>query len=214
MHSQLAILRTTAKDCEIADKNNLLDRFERRIGSLAQLNDSWHNWVEQSILCKTEDVPVKERATQVLLRYLYWGNQIKKSKKKENLKSFYQNLADQAKKKLDAHPLTQELLNRDWVCWSNAMVIKYQRATSQIEGRNAQLSEHYFCARGIRKSHINPLTVIHNYWIKRSDHTTAAERLCDYKPPDLFEYILERMGGPPLPRNRKTRMDVLVPQTA
>ena len=45
------------------------------------------------------------------------------------------------------------------------------------------------------------LTVIHNFGIKRQDGTTAAERLFGEKFPDIFEWIVERIGD--LPRARE-----------
>ncbi|MBT8338705.1 MAG: hypothetical protein HKP58_00835 [Desulfatitalea sp.] len=46
------------------------------------------------------------------------------------------------------------------------------------------------------------LTVVHNYYIKRRDGTTAAERFFEAKPDDLFEYLLDHMDYPVRPRNR------------
>jgi hypothetical protein len=114
------------------------------------------------------------------------------------------------KKLLYADPLTKEYLQDDWINWAQSMVLKYQRSSSAIEGRNARLTQHYFSARGIRRSHINSLTILHNFWIKRRDKTTAAERLCGFKPPDLFEYILENMCDIPLPRKRKRKVAFVI----
>ena len=80
------------------------------------------------------------------------------------------------------------------------MAAKYQRTTSAIEGRNARLSQHYFATRGVNKDHVNSLTVLHNFWIKRDDGTSAANRLCGVDPPDFFEWLLGYMQDIPLPR--------------
>ena len=125
----------------------------------------------------------------------------RKSKKKERLKSYYQDLVEKAKAPLEAHPLTEDHLTEDWMSWAKAMALKYQRTTSAIEGRNARLAQHYFSSRGVRRTHIKSLTIIHNFWIKRDDNSTAAQRLCGFKPPDLFEWLLKNMRELPLPRN-------------
>lgn len=72
----------------------------------------------------------------------------------------------------------------------------FQRSSSCVEGRNGQLSlrHHSFHSLGGRK--IFSLTVLHNFWLKRPDETTAAERFFEAKPRDLFAYLLARL---PLP---------------
>jgi len=210
LHTELKKFRSIAQVCEIKDKENLLDRFGNRIEAAAQLNDSWHLWVEQSVLCKTNNPAIKEWATEFLLPYFYYKEQLRKAKKKALLRNHYKKVLKKSKKILYAHPLSKEYLHDDWISWAQSMALKYQRSNSAIEGRNARLTQHYFAARGIRRSHINSLTVLHNFWIKRKDKTTAAERLCSFKPPDLFEYILENMGAIPLPRKRKSKMALAI----
>ena len=182
LHQQFKILRTTLHKCEINDKRNLLDRFNRRIKASSQLNDLWHQWVQQSIFCKTNNSEIQTWAIHYLLPFVYWKEQLRKSKRKERLKSHYQLLMTKAKAQLDKHELTEKHLTDDWLSWAQAMAIKYQRTTSAIEGRNARLAHHYFSARGVKSSHVKSLTILHNFWIKRHDKTTAAERLFGFKP--------------------------------
>ena len=99
--------------------------------------------------------------------------------------------------------MTINNLNNEWKHWGKAMSLKYQRTTSAVEGRNARLSYHYFSSKGIRANHVKLLTTIHNFWLKRSDNTTACERLCGIKPPDLFEWLLTQMNPMPTPRQRQ-----------
>jgi len=47
--------------------------------------------------------------------------------------------------------------------------------------------------------------VIHNYGLKRKDGTTAAMRFFDNDFPDLFSWLLDEMGGLPLPRKARGR---------
>ncbi len=201
LHEQLQNLKTITEQCKINDKRELLKRFEGRITLSARLNDLWHGWVDQALLCKTQCPELIGWVKHTLLPVAYLKEQLRKSRKKPRLKSYYQNLVDEAKVRLENDPLTAEYFTEEWMAWSNGIALKYQRSTSAIEGRNARLAHHYFSARGIRPEHISSLTHIHNFWIKRADGTTAAERLCGYKPPDLFEYILKNMPPLPLPRN-------------
>jgi hypothetical protein len=49
---------------------------------------------------------------------------------------------------------------------------------------------------------LKALTVIHNYYLERPDGTTAAERLYENRPIDMFEWLLEKMASPPRPRSK------------
>lgn len=75
--------------------------------------------------------------------------------------------------------------------------------SSPVEGRNGYLSRIHHGGRGLSERRLQVLTVIHNFALKRSDGSTAAERLFGRQFPDLFESIVEHMGELPLPR--KTR---------
>ena len=44
--------------------------------------------------------------------------------------------------------------------------------------------------------------LMHNYYIKRRDGTTAAERFFEAKPNDLFEFLLNNVDYPARPRNQ------------
>jgi hypothetical protein len=48
--------------------------------------------------------------------------------------------------------------------------------------------------------------VIHNYGIKREDGTTAAMRLFNAEFPDLFSWVLDKMGELPLSRKGRERL--------
>jgi uncharacterized protein DUF6399 len=78
----------------------------------------------------------------------------------------------------------------------------FQRSSSCVEGRNAQLALRHQGIHRLSNRHLQALTVMHNYYIKRRDGTTAAERLFEAKPNDLFEFLLDRMNYPARPRNR------------
>ncbi len=81
----------------------------------------------------------------------------------------------------------------------------FQRSSSCVEGRNAQLSLHHHGMHRISDEKLGALTVIHNYYIKRADDTTAAERFLGSKHNDLFECLLENMDFPARPRKRMAR---------
>ena len=77
----------------------------------------------------------------------------------------------------------------------------FQRSSSCVEGRNAQLTLKYHNLHRLSKRKLNALTVIHNFHLRRSDGTTAAQRFFKQTHDNLLKTILERM--PALSRPRK-----------
>jgi hypothetical protein len=77
----------------------------------------------------------------------------------------------------------------------------FQRSSSCVEGRNAQLSLRHHGMHRLSEQKLNALTVIHNYYLKRPDGTTAAERFYENKPIDMFEWLLGKMPQVPRPKN-------------
>jgi Family of unknown function (DUF6399) len=76
----------------------------------------------------------------------------------------------------------------------------FQRSSANVEGRNGSLSRRNHQLRGLdlpRKREC--LTAIHNFFLTRSDGTTAAERFFGQKPRSMFASILESVELPPAP---------------
>lgn len=79
----------------------------------------------------------------------------------------------------------------------------FQRSSSCVEGRNAQLSLRHHGMHRLSDQKLKALTVIHNYYLRRPDGTTAAERFFENRPIDLFEWLLDNMPLPPRPRSKR-----------
>lgn len=69
----------------------------------------------------------------------------------------------------------------------------FQRSSSCLEGRNGYLSLRHHGLHHLSDRKLGALTVIHNYFTSRPDHTTAAERLFNKKPRDLFEHLTKTL---------------------
>ncbi len=78
----------------------------------------------------------------------------------------------------------------------------FQRSSSCVEGRNAQLSLRHHGMHRLSDRKLKALTVIHNYYLRRPDGTTAAERFYENKPNDIFEWLLNNMTLPARPRSK------------
>ena len=93
-----------------------------------------------------------------------------------------------------------QLDQQQWWNWAVWMVTKFQRSSSPVEGRNGYLSQVDHNRRGLSTKRLQVSTVIHNFYLKRSDGTTAAQRLFGRNFPDLFEYLVEHIRELPQPR--------------
>ena len=76
----------------------------------------------------------------------------------------------------------------------------FQRSSSNVEGRNGYLSLRNHQLRGLDHPRKRVcLTAMHNFFLTRSDGTTAAERFFGQKPRSMFAAILESVEIPPAP---------------
>jgi len=78
----------------------------------------------------------------------------------------------------------------------------FQRSSSCVEGRNAQLSLRHHGVHRLSARRLKALTVVHNYYIKNKEGTTAAKRFFEAEHNDLFQWLLDRMDFPARPRKR------------
>ena len=81
----------------------------------------------------------------------------------------------------------------------------FQRSSSCVEGRNGQLSLRHHSFHRLSNKKLSALTAVHNFFIKRADGTTAAERFFDNKPRDMFEFLLETLSIPGRPAKKRRR---------
>ena len=81
----------------------------------------------------------------------------------------------------------------------------FQRSSSCVEGRNAQLSLRHHGIHRLSEERLMALTVVHNFHVKRPDGTTPAQRFFESDHANLFEWLVENMGYPARPRKRSDR---------
>jgi len=79
----------------------------------------------------------------------------------------------------------------------------FQRSSSCVEGRNGQLSLRHHSFHRLSDRKLAALTSVHNFFIKRTDGTTAAERFFDTKPRAMFEFLLEKVDLPGRPAKKR-----------
>lgn len=186
----------------IADNRNTMKTFRNQIQPLAVTVSCWWLWVWETLAKLAVDELTQNWLTMTLLPVVYWHHQMNKTQNRK-AKAQYRKAWEQAVAVFGSHPFTASLSEGEiqhWLALADSMARQFHRSSSAVEGRNGCLSQMYHNGRGLNKRRLQSTTVIHNYGTKREDGTTAAMRLFGTEFPDLFSWLLERMGELPLPR--------------
>lgn len=85
----------------------------------------------------------------------------------------------------------------------------FQRSSSNVEGRNGQLALHHHTYKNMNQRKLRASTVIHNYFIRRDDGTTAAERFFGKAPKSLFQHLLAVTDYPAAPAKKRSAVRIL-----
>lgn len=198
-------LETLQNRYPLLKADSVLKKFQQQIPALAFGVNSWWQWVQHSLSPQNLDPPFTNWLLGQVLPTVYWQHQLGKTKSC-SLSRIYRQAHRRAHQALLHHPFTITLANgqlQHWQDWAKRMVTQFHRASSAVEGRNSYLSQRHHVQRGFWQNHLPVLTVIHNFDLKRSDGTTAAQRLFGRQFPNLFAWVVERMGELPRPRISK-----------
>jgi hypothetical protein len=83
----------------------------------------------------------------------------------------------------------------------------FQRSSSSVEGRNGHLDLFHHGHHRLPARKLRALTTVHNYFKRRPDGATAAERFFEAEHTDLFESLLDRLEPLPRPARRRRKVD-------
>ncbi len=170
---------------------------------VATLSFFW-NWVATELAELKLTGPKARLFKHVLLLIGYLELQIPKSKNAEE-RSARRALHASQMKKLENDKIWQSTTaeeKEDLIKSARRCALIFQRSSSCVEGRNGQLSLMHHSSRAINPRRLSSLTVVHNYFIRRHDKTTAAERFFEQKHDDLFLWLLDRVDCPALPAKK------------
>ena len=194
-----------ADEYSITDSKGIVKKYLNQAQDVASVVDSWWVWARESLVKEELNQEKEDWLVHVLLPVVYWHQQMEKSQNPK-MKNIYQSMWKVASSTYEIHPMTNTILKEEiegWFSWADWISKKFQRTSSAIEGRNGYLSQMHHNGRGITENRLKASTVLHNYDTKRSDGTTAAERLFETKFPDVFDWLIEQMSDLPLPRKSR-----------
>ena len=198
-------LETLQNTHQLPKAGSTLNKFKQQIPALAVGVNTWWHWVQHTLSLENLDTPLTNWLLGQMLPAVYWQLQLNKTKSR-SLRKIYRQAHRRAHQALRHHSFTATLPNNEfkrWREWAKSMAGKFHRASSAVEGRNGYLSNRHHTARGFWANHLQVLTVIHNFDLKCSDGTTAAQRLFSRPFPNLFKWVMEQMSELPQPRISK-----------
>jgi Family of unknown function (DUF6399) len=204
LQPHLAILERLSQTYSPVKSQAALERWKRQIPCLSGGLHAWWVWVLHALGSQTKDPEIHNWVLNCLLPWVYWHQQAQKTRQPQ-LKQNYEQAAKSAHERFLGDDCTNNLTcseQQQWIDWAIWMCTKFQRTSSAVEGRNGYLSGLHHSGRGFTEQTLKVLTIIHNFDIKRDDGTTAAQRLFEQPFPDLFEWVVPRLGE--LPRPRRT----------
>jgi hypothetical protein len=83
------------------------------------------------------------------------------------------------------------------------LAMLFQRSSSCVEGRNGHLALWHHSRHRLSPQRLQSLTVLANFFHRRPDGTTPAERFFATAPSDLFEWLLAHVALPARPASSR-----------
>jgi hypothetical protein len=95
---------------------------------------------------------------------------------------------------------------KEWIKKRQELAETFQRSSSCVEGRNGALSLNHHRFHRLNARTLKALTIVHNFDVRRSDGTTAAERFFEAKHANLFDSLVANVRIPGRPQQQKHDM--------
>lgn len=187
---------------------DLTDRCKKRVNKAQRVVDSMVATITfffQMIEIYLDNMQLSDRDKHLMHNYLIPGHYLKLAASKERDLERKADILQKAQKLLSIVDSIGGACSNYQIEEFDKTAIEctqlFQRSSSCVEERNAQLALRHKGIHRLSDRQLKAYTVIHNYYIKRRDGTTAAERFFKAKPNDLFEYLLDHVDYPVRPRN-------------
>jgi len=198
----LQALTKLAKAARLPKLPEAVDKFSAQVSGMAVVH-AWWCWVLHSLRTQSLSPQMSNWVLTCLLPVVYWQQQIDKTKTL-TLKQAYHSALTHAQLAYRHDPVTLSLSPESlqhWWSWAEWMV-----SFSVLLPRSRVVMATclgFTTVPGLSQRRLQVLTVIHNFDLKRSDGSTAAQRLFGRQFPNLFDYLVEHMGDLPQPRKAR-----------
>lgn len=206
IQAALSNIKQVIDEYQIKDSYNLFKKSQNQLDDVVCVISLWHNFVTDELALLQVNEQTKKWFTDILLPRTYWKQALRKTKYSVQRNYIKQqiSLCHLAELQYSATISEQEYeILQDKASYLSA---KFQRSSSQVEGRNGLLAQINHNQKSFDNTRLQVMTVIHNFDTRGLDHKTPAERLfadkMTFEP--LFDYILKNIQDLPRPRKRTT----------
>lgn len=196
---------------DVSEDAGLAERAQKSIEKSARLRDSmvatvafFHAFVARRVSALDVSAPLKECLTTLLLPMLYLKMAAKRASKADD-KHALLDAAQALLERIHNLVLWQALAESDreaLLLFAHECASFFVRSDSAVEGRNGQLSLHHHGIHRLSPQKLKALTIVHNYFLRRPDGTTAAQRFFRTSHPDLFKWLLDNTPLPVRPAKK------------
>jgi len=203
LEKSYATLKEIAKESNCTDKQEKkIEKAKGLIGSMIEVLLFFFSFLTMTIKAMGLDA-VETALFEKCVSIEYHKLRLQRAKKKKHQRDVIRSTIQKLEQELREHPLWIGFSPEIQIIWQRRALDcaqVFQRSSSCVEGRNGQLSLKFHAFRHVNPKTLRVLTVLHNFFIRRADGSTAAERFFEEKPQDLFNHLLDKIE---LPRPRK-----------
>jgi hypothetical protein len=205
LDARFEVIQSNADDAGLSDNSHKRIKKARKVtdSMVATLRFFW-TWVATELSELNVTAACEKLFKEVLILIKYLEIQLPKSRNSHE-KNAKKALLDIQRKNLENDELWKLLEPEErnkLMELARKSALIFQRSSSCVEGRNGQLALMHHSGRSLNPRKLSSLTVVHNYYIRRSDRSTAAERFFEQKHEDLFLWLLERVDCPAFPAKK------------
>jgi hypothetical protein len=194
---------------QIRDNYKLFSKAQQQVPDVVTVINQWNQMKDELILKMKLEHKMGKWFDEYLLPKTYWETMMNRTKYKPT-RIFYKTHLQRLEKYntfLEQEHCLPDCIIKKLHQQAVDICRKFQRASSQVEGRNGFLSEINHNQRSFDSQRLEVLTVVHNFDTKGADGLIPAERLFGkfVRFDSLFEYIINNFGDLPNNRTRKSK---------
>ena len=200
-----------AEEAGLSENN--MKKIEKAARAISSMKDTIsYFWTSFTTLTASLKFAKKQKAVfeKLLLPITYIGLQIPKARDAEHKRELKSTVA-RLKDRLDCNETWNSISKHEKERYQQKAIEcaqVFQRSTSNVEGRNGYLSLQHHAFRQMNPRKLEAATVIHNYFIRRLDGSTAAERFFEQPHDDLFKWLVQQTDYPAQSRVWSSRIKV------
>lgn len=206
---ELQSINQVIEECQIRDNYKLFSKARQQVPDMVAVIDQWNLIKDEMISRMKLEHTMAKWFDEYLLPKTYWETMTGRTKHgptrsiyKTELQRLEQYNTFGGQERCLPGCIIEKLRQQ-----AVDICRKFQRASSQVEGRNGFLSAINHNQRSFDCQRLEVLTVVHNFDTKGADGLVPADRLFGkfVSFDSLFEYIIDNFGEIPNNRTRKSK---------